>query len=67
LLSNKPLLISVGFTLILQLCVIYVPLLNEIFRTKPLYLMELIFATGMGLVVFHAVELEKLLKRTLKK
>jgi hypothetical protein len=29
--------------------------------------MELIFATGMGLVVFHAVELEKLLKRTLKK
>jgi P-type Ca2+ transporter type 2C len=67
LFSNKPLLLSVGFTLILQLGVIYIPLLNEIFRTKPLNLMEFIFATGMGLVVFHAVEMEKLVRKILKK
>lgn len=67
LFSNKPLLISVGFTLILQLGVIYIPLFNEIFRTKPLNLMELIFATAIGLVVFHAVEMEKLVRRSLKK
>lgn len=65
--SNKPLLISVGFTLILQLGVIYIPLFNEIFRTQPLDLKELLFCTVMGLVVFHAVELEKLVRRILKK
>jgi Ca2+-transporting ATPase len=65
--SNKPLLISVGFTLILQLGVIYIPLFNEIFRTQPLDLKELLFCTVMGLVVFHAVEMEKLVRRSLKK
>lgn len=59
LLSNKPLLISVGLTMGLQLGVVYLPFLNEIFRTQPLDLMELLFCGGMALVVFHAVEMEK--------
>lgn len=59
LLSNKPLLISVGLTMGLQLGVVYLPFLNEIFRTQPLDLMELLFCGGMALIVFHAVEMEK--------
>lgn len=66
-LSNKPLLYSVGFTMILQLGVIYLPWLNEIFRTQPLNLIELAFCAGMALIVFHAVETEKWIKRLVKK
>ena len=66
-LSNKPLLYSVGFTMILQLGVIYLPWLNEIFRTQPLNLIELAFCAGMALIVFHAVETEKWIKRLVTK
>jgi Ca2+-transporting ATPase len=65
LLSNKPLLYSIVLTSILQLGVIYVPWLNEIFRTQPLNLVELSFCAAMALIVFHAVELEKWIKRKL--
>lgn len=66
LFSNKPLLISVGLTLGLQLGVVYLPFLNEIFRTQPLDLVELFFCGGMALIVFHAVEMEKLVRGFLK-
>jgi Ca2+-transporting ATPase len=65
LLSNKPLLYSMVLTSILQLGVIYVPWLNEIFRTQPLNLVEVSFCAAMALIVFHAVELEKWIKRKL--
>lgn len=67
LLSNKPLLYSVGFTIILQFGVIYVPWLNDIFHTQPLDLGELGFCAAMALIVFHAVELEKWIKGFRKK
>jgi Ca2+-transporting ATPase len=67
LLSNKPLLIAVVGTMILQLGVIYLPFMNEIFRTVPLNLKEFAFAGGMALIVFHAVELEKLIRKLLLK
>lgn len=63
LLSNQPLLIAVTGTMILQMGVIYLPFMNEIFRTMPLNLQELAFAGGMGLIVFHAVELEKSIRK----
>ena len=59
LLSNKPLLLAVGSTFLLQMGVIYLPFMNPIFRTEPLDLQELAFSGGMALIVFHAVELEK--------
>lgn len=59
LLSNKPLIIAVGITFILQLGVIYLPIMNPIFRTEALDITELLFSGGMALIVFHAVELEK--------
>ncbi|TDQ18291.1 Ca2+-transporting ATPase [Algoriphagus boseongensis] len=61
--SNKPLLLSVIFTFILQLSVVYLPFFNEIFHTQALNLKELGFALGMALVVFHAVELEKIVRK----
>jgi Ca2+-transporting ATPase len=59
LVSNKPLLLAVASTVFLQLGVVYLPFLNEIFKTEPLNFGELAFACGMALIVFHAVELEK--------
>lgn len=59
LLTNKPLLMSVGLTFFLQLGVIYLPFFNDLFRTEPLNLQEMGFCCGMALLVFHAVEIEK--------
>jgi Ca2+-transporting ATPase len=63
LFSNSLLLLSVLSTFCLQLGVIYIPFLNEIFKTQPLSLQELGFCILMAMIVFHAVELEKLIKR----
>ncbi len=67
LLSNMTLLMAVGGTMFLQLGVIYLPFMNEIFRTEPLNLKELLFCGGMALIVFHAVELEKFVRKLLLK
>ena len=63
ILSNVPLISSVLFTFILQLGVIYLPFMNEIFKTAPLTLDELGICVGASIIVFHAVELEKFIKR----
>jgi P-type Ca2+ transporter type 2C len=66
LLSNLPLLLAVGGTMLLQLGVIYIPFMNNIFHTEALNLKELAFAGGMALLVFHAVELEKWIRNKIK-
>lgn len=63
LLSNKPLMAAVVVTVILQLLVIYVPMLNEIFKTTPLGAVELLLCFTLPLIVGLAVELEKYLRR----
>jgi Ca2+-transporting ATPase len=63
LLSNKPLLVSVILTLGLQLAVIYVPFLQEIFTTTALSAGDLAVSLGLSTLVFWAVELEKWLIR----
>ncbi|SHO62853.1 cation-translocating P-type ATPase [Algoriphagus zhangzhouensis] len=65
--TNTPMIISIAVTLVLQLAVIYLPPLNDIFHTSPLSATELLFSGAMGLVVFHAVELEKWIKKLVKK
>lgn len=67
LLSNRPLLGAVVLTFLLQLGVIYLPFANEIFKTQPLTLNELLICIGLSVIVFHAVELEKLLKQRRRK
>jgi Ca2+-transporting ATPase len=61
--TNKALLLGVMATLVLQLAVVYVPFLNPVFKTEPLNAGELALVLALSLVVFLAVELEKLFKR----
>jgi len=61
--SNRPLLLAVTITLVLQLAVIYTPWLNQIFKTAPLTLGELGFCLGMACIAPTAVELEKWWRR----
>jgi Ca2+-transporting ATPase len=67
LFSNIPLLGAVLLTCLLQLAVIYLPFANEIFKTQPLSLKELMICVGASAILFHAVELEKWVKSKLVK
>jgi len=62
LFSNLPLFGAVMLTFILQLGVIYLPAANEIFKTQPLTLTELLICIVGAAVLFHAVELEKFIR-----
>jgi Ca2+-transporting ATPase len=63
LLSNKALLGAVLLTFILQLAVIYVPFLQNLFKTNALSAGELLLSLVLSTVVFWGVELEKWLMR----
>ena len=63
LFSNKPLLFAVLLTFALQLGVIYLPFANEVFKTQPLTLTELLISISGAFIIFAAVEIEKLVKR----
>jgi Ca2+-transporting ATPase len=65
LFSNPALLGAVLFTFALQLLVIYLPVLNRLFNTQPLSIVELVFCVVLSAVVFHSVELEKWVKHRL--
>jgi Ca2+-transporting ATPase len=57
--SNRMLLLSLVGTLALQLMTIYLPPMNDLFRTEPLTLAELLICLVASSVVFFAVEIEK--------
>ena len=61
--SNKPLLGALFITVVLQLLIIYSPLLNIIFKTQPLSVYELIITIVVSSIVFWAVEIEKWIRR----
>jgi Ca2+-transporting ATPase len=63
LLSNKPLLATVLFTVGLQLAMIYSPALNNLFSTQPLQPFELAWTLAAGIIIFCAVEIEKWVRR----
>ena len=67
LMSNLPLLGAVLLTVVLQCLVIYLPAANTVFHTQPLSLQELLICLSAAALVFHAVELEKLIKRFIRK
>jgi Ca2+-transporting ATPase len=60
--SNKPMIIALAITVMLQLMIIYVPFFNDIFKTKPLSLIEWLITIGLSSIVFWAVELEKVIR-----
>jgi Ca2+-transporting ATPase len=64
LLSNKPLLGAVAIAVAVQLAIIYVPVLNRLFHTRPLDAAELGLTIAAALAVFGAVEVEKWIRRT---
>ena len=61
--SNLPMLGAVLLTLVLQLAVIYTPMLNGVFHTQPLPLFDLAVCLGLSSLVLVAVEIEKWLIR----
>jgi Ca2+-transporting ATPase len=63
--TNKPLLLSVVATFLLQMATIYVPFLNPIFKTVPLTIKEIGIVLILSTSVFIAVEIEKLVKRNM--
>jgi len=62
-LTNKPMIGAILLTVGLQLCVIYIPLLNGIFKTSPLGFFELLICILLSLVIFVGIEIEKWLVR----
>ncbi len=62
--SNKPLLGAVLLTFALQMLVVYWGPLQRVFGTEPLSMVELAIALVVASVVFWAVELEKLIRRS---
>jgi Ca2+-transporting ATPase len=62
--SNRPLLGAVLLTFALQLATIYVPVLNPIFKTQPLSLLELCICLAAAGVVWVATEAEKAWRRS---
>ncbi|WJG07680.1 cation-translocating P-type ATPase [Aliiglaciecola sp. LCG003] len=63
LMSNKPMVYAVSITVLLQLAVIYIPSLNDIFHTQPLPIETLLICVLVSSVVLWAVEIEKYLIR----
>ena len=64
--SNLPLLGAVLLTFALQMATLYVPVLNPVFQTQPLSGAELGVCCAAALVVFGAVEIEKLWRRRVR-
>jgi Ca2+-transporting ATPase len=65
--GNKQLVGAVLLTLGLQMAVIYVPFMQDIFSTQALTLNELLLCLGVSSIVFWAIEIEKWIKRTKNK
>ncbi|MFN0175967.1 MAG: cation-translocating P-type ATPase [Saprospiraceae bacterium] len=65
--SNLQLIGAVLVTFGLQLALLYVPVLQDIFSTQPLTLLELGGCILVSLIVFHAVEMEKLVRGWMEK
>ncbi len=63
LFSNRLMVLAISTTFLLQLVLIYVPLFQTFFRTKPLALEDLLIALVCSMVVFIAVEIEKWIRR----
>jgi Ca2+-transporting ATPase len=60
-LSNKSMLGAVALTFVLQMAVVYLPFLQEIFKTEALHFTELMISLLASLFVFLGIELGKFL------
>ena len=62
--SNKPMVGALLITITLQFVIIYMPFFNEVFKTQPLTLNELLLTLAVSSIVFWAGEIEKWIKKT---
>ena len=67
LFSNKLLIGSVMITLLLQIAITYVPFLQSVFKTESLTLYEFVLVGVGSILIFAAVEIEKMVKRKTEK
>jgi Ca2+-transporting ATPase len=58
-LSNRPLVIAIFCTFVLQLILIYIPYLQTVFKTAPLSIQELVICIGASMLILFGVEIEK--------
>jgi Ca2+-transporting ATPase len=61
--GNPLLLLSIGFTLLLHIAILYVPAAQAVFKTQALSLGELLGCLALSTLVFWAVELQKIVLR----
>ena len=66
LFSNRLLIGSVMVTILLQVAITYVPFLQSVFKTESLSLHEFVLVGVGSILIFAAVEVEKLVKRKTK-
>jgi P-type Ca2+ transporter type 2C len=59
LFANPLLIGAIVSTLLLQLLTIYMPFFNELFKTNPLTVEQLLLCLGSSTIVLGGVELEK--------
>ncbi len=59
LFSNIPLLIGVAVMAVLQLLFTYNPLMNRAFHSAPISAMDWLIITGIGLLIYIVIEIEK--------
>lgn len=62
-LANKFLLGAVALTVALQMAIVYAPVLEGVFKTRPLSAWDLAISVALSAVVFCAVECEKWIAR----
>ncbi|MFV7234303.1 cation-translocating P-type ATPase [Flavobacterium sp. ZB4R12] len=60
--SNKPMLGALTITIILQFIIIYTPFFNEVFKTQPLTIYELLLTLAASSIIFWSGEFEKWIK-----
>jgi Ca2+-transporting ATPase len=63
LFTNIPLLFIVIFTILLQVAIVYIPLANNLLKTQPLTVIELLICFGVSSIVPLSVEIEKWIQR----
>jgi len=61
--SNMPLFVTLIFTFLLQILIIYIPYFNVVFKTKPLTISELGITIAVSSIVFWAMEIDKGIRR----
>jgi Ca2+-transporting ATPase len=61
--TNRPLVLAVAATFLLQVAILYVPVVQTFFRTVALSVTDFLIALALSTIVFVAVEIEKWIAR----